>query len=70
MENRLNLKGTVTEFYPTRGYGYLCDELRAEYCFYTNDITTGNRSVNKGDQFNFDIYVGHGVRAVNLRNLP
>lgn len=69
MENRLNLKGIVTDFFPFRGYGYLCDDQREEYCFYSDDIMTENHAVKKGEQVDFDIYVGHGVRAVNLRRI-
>jgi cold shock CspA family protein len=67
MDEKKNLHGKVTEFYPVRGYGYLHDEKKAEYCFYSNDILKDDHSLEKGDQVTFDVYVGHGVRAINVR---
>jgi len=61
------MKGTVTEFYKIRGYGYLRDEQGEEICFYDKDIQSNDRCLNKGESVEFDFYSGHGTRAKNLR---
>jgi len=63
------MKGIIIEFYQVRGYGYLNIDKGVEFCFYSKDIQNNNRSFKKGDEVEFDFYRGHGVRAVNVRNV-
>ena len=62
------MNGTVLEYYEVRGFGYLKgEEEREEYCFYSSDLQTNGGLLKKGDQVEFDLYRGHGVRAINVR---
>ncbi|MCA9402270.1 MAG: cold-shock protein [Candidatus Omnitrophica bacterium] len=59
--------GKVTEFYPAAGFGYLRNGKKREYCFYSADIQDEKHALCVGDEVEFNLYVGHGVRAVNVR---
>ena len=61
------MNGIVLEYYEVRRFGYLKDEDKDEYCFYSSDVQTNVGLLKKGDQVEFDLYRGHGVRAINVR---
>ncbi len=61
------MKGTIIEYVLGREFGYLKNEKKDEYCFYSDDIQFENSLVRKGDKVYFDLCRGHGTRAINIR---
>ncbi|MCA9398845.1 MAG: cold-shock protein [Candidatus Omnitrophica bacterium] len=57
----------MLEYYVIRGFGYLKDEEKDEYCFYSKDVQLSGELLYKGDAVQFDLYKGRGTRAVNVR---
>lgn len=62
------MRGTILSYFGAGGFGHLRTDQQDEYCFYANDIKTGSGIVKAGDCVSFDLYSGHGRRAVNLRS--
>ena len=62
------MKGIVLAYSVAAGFGHLKGaEGVDEYCFYTGDIQVNSDLLKKGDLVQFEIYRGHGTRAVNVR---
>lgn len=62
------MRGTILSYFTVGGFGHLLDDHKDEYCFYASDIKIKSGIVKAGDTVSFDLYRGHGLRAVNLRS--
>ena len=61
------MKGIILSYFSVSGFGHLRDDQQDEYSFYSADIHTASGLVQTGDTVFFDLYRGHGTRAINLR---
>lgn len=62
------MRGKIISYFDAGGFGHLLDDQKDEHCFYAADIQTLSGNVKMGDTVSFDMYRGHGPRAVNLRS--